>query len=131
MPQADTRRRPYSFPKSRDPLRQRQKMSNGMASGRTISDNSTLPRLSPTVSPAPMAPSQLKGQRTQCQTPHHGRESRDRNGERGADDGPTPRQAPHRSPANGAKRLGNDDDVKALTGQRQLLQSSIIRIALE
>ncbi len=31
-----------------------------MASGRTISDNSTLPRFNPTVSPAPMAPSQLK-----------------------------------------------------------------------
>ena len=31
-----------------------------MASGSTISDNSTLPRFRPTVSPAPMAPSQLK-----------------------------------------------------------------------
>ncbi len=31
-----------------------------MASGSTISDNSTLPRFKPTVSPAPMAPSQLK-----------------------------------------------------------------------
>ena len=35
-------------------------MSSGIASGSTISDSSTLPRLSPTVSAAPMAPSQLK-----------------------------------------------------------------------
>src|SRR5882724_9909823 len=36
------------------------KISNGIASGSTIKDKSTLPRRNPTVSPAPMAPSQLK-----------------------------------------------------------------------
>src|ERR1700722_90380 len=36
------------------------KISSGMASGNTISDNSTLPRFRPTVRPAPVAPSQLK-----------------------------------------------------------------------
>src|SRR5271167_4135478 len=36
------------------------KINSGVASGSTISDSSTLPRRSPIVSPAPMAPSQLK-----------------------------------------------------------------------
>src|SRR5258708_8163018 len=36
------------------------KINNGMASGSTIRDKSTLPRRTPTVRPAPMAPSQLK-----------------------------------------------------------------------
>src|SRR5580692_1368393 len=35
-------------------------INNGVASGSTISESSTLPRRSPIVSPAPMAPSQLK-----------------------------------------------------------------------
>src|SRR5580704_11680541 len=36
------------------------KINNGIASGSTIRDKSTLPRRNPTVRPAPMAPSQLK-----------------------------------------------------------------------
>src|ERR1700722_3720423 len=36
------------------------KINNGIASGSTIKDKSTLPRRNPTVRPAPMAPSQLK-----------------------------------------------------------------------
>src|ERR1700722_25765 len=36
------------------------KINNGVASGSTINDNSTLPRRNPMVRPAPMAPSQLK-----------------------------------------------------------------------
>src|ERR1700722_11817420 len=36
------------------------KINNGIASGNTIKDKSTLPRRRPTVRPAPMAPSQLK-----------------------------------------------------------------------
>src|ERR1700733_704042 len=36
------------------------KINNGIASGSTIKDKSTLPRRNPTVRPAPIAPSQLK-----------------------------------------------------------------------
>src|ERR1700736_1126395 len=36
------------------------KLNNGIASGSTIKDKSTLPRRKPTVRPAPMAPNQLK-----------------------------------------------------------------------
>ena len=36
------------------------KINKGMASGSTIKDSSTLPRRSPTVRPAPIAPNQLK-----------------------------------------------------------------------
>src|SRR3979490_3543656 len=36
------------------------KINNGIASGSTIKDRSTLPRRNPTVSQAPRAPSQLK-----------------------------------------------------------------------
>src|ERR1700690_884959 len=36
------------------------KINNGVASGRTINDSSTLPRRRPMVRPAPMAPTQLK-----------------------------------------------------------------------
>src|SRR5580692_2351271 len=57
--------RKYMAPTALDPEIARSvaaapKINNGVANGSTISESSTLPRRSPIVSPAPMAPSQLK-----------------------------------------------------------------------